>query len=136
MLRTPAPLIGALGVTKKQSERAYFKANRVAVGGEMGKRRNAGLVGQTARHLSGGRTIERARCPCCGYRTLHGRANDDICAVCFWQDDGQGDENADEVWGGPNRDISLTEARANYRTFGASHKDCIPHVRAPLQNEF
>jgi hypothetical protein len=27
-------------------------------------------------------------CPCCGYRTLPGPSpTDDICPVCFWQDD-------------------------------------------------
>ena len=27
-------------------------------------------------------------CPCCGYRTLPGPSpTDDICSICFWQDD-------------------------------------------------
>jgi hypothetical protein len=57
-------------------------------------------------------------CPCCGFRTLPKRGDDEICQVCFWHDDGQDDPHADEVWGGPNKDLSLTQARANFREFG------------------
>ncbi|WP_425511675.1 CPCC family cysteine-rich protein [Xanthomonas arboricola] len=32
-------------------------------------------------------------------------------AVCFWGDDGQDDDDADDVSGGPNGEISLTEGR-------------------------
>ena len=28
------------------------------------------------------------RCPCCGFRTLGTRGGFEICAVCFWEDDG------------------------------------------------
>ncbi|WP_328859368.1 CPCC family cysteine-rich protein [Streptomyces sp. NBC_00306] len=28
-------------------------------------------------------------CPCCGYVTLAERGSHEICAVCFWEDDGQ-----------------------------------------------
>ena len=38
-------------------------------------------------------------CPCCGFRTLDDRGGDDICPVCFWEDDGQDDHDADEVRG-------------------------------------
>jgi hypothetical protein len=56
----------------------------------------------------------RVTCPCCGYLTLNSRANYEICELCNWEDDGQDNENADEVWGGPNSDYSLAEARANF----------------------
>ena len=59
----------------------------------------------------------------------------EICDVCFWEDDGQDDINADEVIGGPNGDISLTTGRINYKTFGASRKEDLPHVRPPLLEE-
>jgi len=55
------------------------------------------------------------RCPCCGYTTLHERAGYEICILCAWEDDGQDDPRASEVWGGPNADLSLTEARSNFR---------------------
>jgi hypothetical protein len=75
------------------------------------------------------------RCPCCGCRTLGERSIYDICPVCFWEDDGQDDHNADEVWGGPNGALSLSEARANYRAFGASSERRKQFVRPPRPNE-
>ncbi len=36
-------------------------------------------------------------CPCCRYVTLSERGGDEICPVCFWEDDGQGDHDADVV---------------------------------------
>jgi len=52
-------------------------------------------------------------CPGCGYPTLSERGEYDICAVCNWEDDNQDDPNADEIWGGPNHRLSLTENRIN-----------------------
>ena len=57
----------------------------------------------------------RYPCPCCGYPTLPNRGEYDICELCNWEDDGQDDPHADEVWGGPNRDYSLGEARLNFK---------------------
>ena len=59
-------------------------------------------------------------CPCCGNHTIGEPAVYEICPVCFWEDDGQGDHDADLVWGGPNRDLSLAVARENYKRIGAS----------------
>jgi hypothetical protein len=53
-------------------------------------------------------------CPCCGYPTLQGRGAHEICLLCNWEDDGQDDPHADEVWGGPNGPYSLAEARENF----------------------
>lgn len=77
----------------------------------------------------------RALCPCCGYRTLMENAAYEICPVCFWEDDGQSDRDADEVWGGPNGQLSLRQARANFRAFGAAHERFRAKVRAPLPAE-
>jgi Cysteine-rich CPCC len=74
-------------------------------------------------------------CPCCRYLTLPSRGGDDICPVCFLEDDGQDDPFADEVWGGPNYDLSLTQARANFGEFGAVAREMKAHVRDPLLNE-
>src|SRR5689334_2039787 len=57
----------------------------------------------------------RFDCPCCGYRTLADHAGFEICILCWWEDDGQSDLDADQVRGGPNGDQSLTAARANFR---------------------
>jgi hypothetical protein len=42
--------------------------------------------------------------------TLNERGGWEICAVCFWEDDGQDDHDADNVRGGPNGALSLTQA--------------------------
>jgi len=75
------------------------------------------------------------RCPCCGCLTLCGRGGYEICPVCFWEDDGQDDHDADEVRGGPNAELSLTQARTNFREFGASDRRSLAHVRKPKPEE-
>jgi hypothetical protein len=62
------------------------------------------------------------RCPCCLCTTLSQRAGFEICPVCFWEDDGQDEHDAHVVRGGPNGSLSLSEARNNYRRFGASQE--------------
>jgi len=75
------------------------------------------------------------RCPCCGCKTLSERVGFEICEVCFWEDDGQDDADADENRGGPNGSLSLTQARINYREMGACEPDMLPNVRPPKPNE-
>ena len=36
-------------------------------------------------------------CPCCGYETLGERGAFEICGVCWWEDDGQDNADADQV---------------------------------------
>ena len=78
---------------------------------------------------------ERFQCPCCGCLTLDEPFAYDICEVCYWEDDGQNDHNADSVYGGPNGHLSLTQARANYRAFGACEESMIENVRPPRPEE-
>ncbi|NQT39389.1 MAG: hypothetical protein HQ581_17965 [Planctomycetes bacterium] len=59
----------------------------------------------------------RYTCPCCGYLTLDERGGYDICELCNWEDDGQDDPHADEIYGGPNGRYSLAEARENFRKY-------------------
>nr|WTB36094.1 CPCC family cysteine-rich protein [Streptomyces sp. NBC_00830] len=40
--------------------------------------------------------------PCCRYVTLEQRGMYEICPVCFWEDDGQDDHDADVARGGPS----------------------------------
>ena len=63
-------------------------------------------------------------CPCCGYRTLAERGGYDICPVCFWEDDGTSDLDCRSD---PNR-MTLREARANFRRFGAVSEADSRHV--------
>jgi hypothetical protein len=68
------------------------------------------------------RPVKAFRCPCCLFKTLHGRGQDEICPVCFWHDDGQDEADAERVLAGPNRDLSLRQAQVNFRKLGASHE--------------
>ena len=59
----------------------------------------------------------RFSCPCCGYPTLDERGGYDICQICWWEDDGQDDLDAEKVRGGPNHHYSLAEARKNFEKY-------------------
>ncbi|WP_285790555.1 CPCC family cysteine-rich protein [Micromonospora sp. NBRC 101691] len=74
-------------------------------------------------------------CPCCGYLTLAERGGYEICDVCFWEDDGQDDHDAAHVRGGPNRNLSLLDARRNFAKYGASDPKDLEHVRPPRPDE-
>lgn len=78
----------------------------------------------------------RSPCEVCGYLT---HAADErglffICPVCFWEDDGF-HEDPDEPCGGPNYEISVSQAKANFRKFSACSKDMIQHVRKSKSEE-
>ncbi|HEV7427996.1 MAG TPA: CPCC family cysteine-rich protein [Thermoanaerobaculia bacterium] len=75
------------------------------------------------------------RCPCCNYRTLTELNAFEMCPVCFWEDDGQSDSDTDEVRGGPNGELSLTEARRNFRMIGAMDPRFLKNVRRPTASE-
>ncbi len=75
------------------------------------------------------------RCPCCLYRVLNECGSDIICSICFWEDDGQDDIDADEIRGGPNGSLSLSVARANFVNFGASESSFLKSVRQPRPEE-
>lgn len=75
-------------------------------------------------------------CPCCHYMTLHERGGYEICPVCYWEDDGQDEHDAEEIRGGPNENLSLRDAQRNFLQFGAFSKKFIRNVRAPLPSEY
>lgn len=68
-------------------------------------------------------------------QTLHERNACEICPVCFWEDDGQDDGDADLIRGGPNGPLSLTQARKNYRDLGACQVELRDQVRPPRLSE-
>jgi hypothetical protein len=74
-------------------------------------------------------------CPCCRYLTLKSRGDFEICPVCFWEDDGQDDQDASLVRGGPNGALSLDEARRNFAAFGACAARSKQFVRPPMPAE-
>lgn len=75
------------------------------------------------------------RCPCCGYKTLGERGGYEICPVCFWEDDGQDEDDAGtNRFFGPNH-MSLAQAREHYRDLGAVDERSLQFVRPPLPEE-
>lgn len=76
----------------------------------------------------------RHACPCCGFLTLSSRGWHETCPVCYWDDDGQDDHDADVCRGGANL-VSLTEARRNFKAFRASDRRRTKYVRDPLPEE-
>ena len=61
-------------------------------------------------------------CPCCGHRVFEGDpGTEEICPVCFWQDDLFSLLDPFEALG-PNK-VSLIEAQANFASLGL----CDPH---------
>lgn len=56
-------------------------------------------------------------CPCCGYESLDANGEHEICEVCWWEDDGQDNDNAHIALGGANV-VSLLRGRINYLNHG------------------
>jgi len=74
---------------------------------------------------------ERFRCPCCGFRTLETAGAMALCPVCWWEDDGQEEDDEGDVRLTVNGELSLREAREHYAHCGASHPRFLPYVRKP-----
>lgn len=75
------------------------------------------------------------RCLCCGYKTLEAPEVLALCPVCWWEDDGQDDSDADVVRGSVNGTLSLTQARHNFRQFGAAAPQFLSYVRSAFVAE-
>ena len=75
------------------------------------------------------------RCPCCGFRTLEVPDALLLCPVCWWEDDGQEDEDAADARLTVNGELSLEEARMHYQQCGAAHPRFLKYVRKPLLTE-
>ena len=71
----------------------------------------------------------RYPCPCCGYPMLSERGGYEICRLCNWEDDGQDDPHAEEVWGGTNGSYSLAQARMNFRNHLVMYDPGQPDTR-------
>ncbi|MBS1614261.1 MAG: hydrolase [Bacteroidetes bacterium] len=80
-----------------------------------------------------GNKFGKYQCPCCGYYTLeHIHHRQEICEVCYWQDEYYTDPDIPD--GGPNKE-SLNEARANFIKYGACNELSVGAVRIPLPEE-
>jgi hypothetical protein len=74
-------------------------------------------------------------CPCCGCLTLDERPPGTfaICPVCYWEDDDV--QFSDPSYeGGANKEC-LSNARENFRAFGASSMQWVDYVRRPSPEE-
>jgi len=78
-------------------------------------------------------TMNKNTCPCCGYKTLDGDGNYDICPICFWEDDPVQFSDPDSE-GGANIP-SLRQAQQNFIEFGSCEERCLPFVRKPTAND-
>lgn len=69
-------------------------------------------------------------CPCCGHLVFEQPpGSDDICLICFWEDDAAqlrfpSLEDATNI-------VSLSQAQKNYVTFGAIEERFAQDVRKP-----
>ena len=79
--------------------------------------------------------VVRFACPCCGYLTIDEEppGTFEICPVCGWEDDDVQFRNP-SYRGGANA-VSLEEARANFKRFGASDSTRKGRVRPPFPDE-
>lgn len=78
--------------------------------------------------------MERYPCPCCGRLVFEGDPGfDEICPVCFWQNDLVGLRWPD-VAAGPNH-VSLVAAQKNFAATGASEDRVRGFVRAATADQ-
>jgi len=73
-------------------------------------------------------------CPACGHQMFGELWSHEICDVCYWEDD---PFQLRYPWTdfGANGGVSLIEAQANYRRFGAVREDLKRYVVAPKEDE-
>lgn len=73
-------------------------------------------------------------CPACGHQMFSRLWAYEICEVCFWEEDPY---QLRHPWTGmgPNGGLSLMEAQANYRRFGAVEEEHVRRVRPPRADE-
>lgn len=77
----------------------------------------------------------RYACPCCEHLTLTEQPPGTfaICPVCFWEDDDV--QFKDPMSTSGANQISLVEARRNFREFGAVMEQFRGQVRPPTPEE-
>lgn len=70
--------------------------------------------------------VRPVQCGCCDYFSLAERGRCLVCPVCFWEDDYDCVSNERicvETRSDINRDLTLREARENFKVFGAWHSE-------------
>lgn len=74
-------------------------------------------------------------CPCCNYLTYDEEPNGsfEICPVCYWEDDAV--QNNNPVYSNGANNISLNDAKKNFKEFGAIKFEYKKNVRKPFRYE-
>lgn len=73
-------------------------------------------------------------CPSCGFPTIEEKGDFEICPICNWEDDTQDDPFENEIWGGVNRSLSLTESRLKFgSTLNDLSKDDATKIKSSLE---
>ena len=81
-------------------------------------------------YLSEESVSRKYTCPCCGYKTfVNDRDAEEICKICYWQNDI--DQVINPNYDGGANEVSLSQARKNYLEFGASDKRYMFVVERP-----
>jgi Cysteine-rich CPCC len=70
-------------------------------------------------------------CPCCQHLTIDDPGRFDICPICGWEDDPI--QRDDPNYQGGANEVSLSEARANYRNCGVSNPKVQQLVAQPAE---
>ncbi|MFT4540242.1 MAG: hypothetical protein ACI841_001905 [Planctomycetota bacterium] len=73
------------------------------------------------------------QCPCCDFFSLSQRGARDICALCYWEDDGSDLSDLDRV--SPANHITLRDARRNFERCGASDEAAKGLVASSSERE-
>ena len=105
-------------LSQDPKSKVYDDVLRIWLSTELQGVSNNFLAGELGVSKIFGNPAKLEACPCCGSRTLGERAAYEICRVCWWEDDGQDNNQADIIMGGPNKNISLTLGRYNFIKFG------------------
>ncbi len=68
-------------------------------------------------------------CPLCGYHTLEERFNQEICLICFWEDDTEVNHNEDSF--SKANKLSVSDAQVNFILNGVVDLNYAKNVRIP-----
>lgn len=79
--------------------------------------------------------MNKYNCPCCNFLTFDEPLDGtyEICPVCGWEDDKLQLENPDYE-GGAN-EVSLNQAKQNFKMIGAINTNAIKYSRKPTIDE-
>lgn len=73
-------------------------------------------------------------CPCCGYMMFSEPPGSyDICAICFWEDDGV--QLADPWFEGGANTPNLVDSQKNFAKCGTMEKRFLENVRRPTEGD-